>query len=398
MTQFAVLWRDPAIRLVVLCLALLGVLNSSIYPYQSLIGLTVAGLTESQFAAVLVMASCVAVSASVLLGMVADGRAARRRIAIGTALVATAGVALMLLAPGPVVMVLAHGLLFPIASSLYGQFFALARLARTEEGAARETTLGAIRSAMSLSFLGMLVMWTIGFGAGVGVMWVYASALIAAVGLVALIWRRWPHDGQTKWEDRPSGLNFREALAEMAKTRILSRVLLIGGIASAGNLYMVLVSLVFTNTPERGTADVALYVGLVAGWEVPCMLILPRLAQRISRQTLMLAGTVFYVMHLALLPMLAASTWVWALTLLAGIGGTAIITLPIGYYQDLLPDRPGTAGALLAVQKLVSDVFAALAFALGMGFGGVESTALAGATMALLGASGLWWVDRRRAA
>jgi MFS transporter, SET family, sugar efflux transporter len=398
MTQFAALWRDPAIRLVVLCLALLGVLNSSIYPYQSLIGLTVAGLTESQFAAVLVMASCVAVSASVLLGMVADGRAARRRIAIGTALVATAGVALMLLAPGPVVMVLAHGLLFPIASSLYGQFFALARLARTEEGAARETTLGAIRSAMSLSFLGMLVMWTIGFGAGVGVMWVYASALIAAVGLVALIWRRWPHDGQTKWEDRPSGLNFREALAEMAKTRILSRVLLIGGIASAGNLYMVLVSLVFTNTPERGTADVALYVGLVAGWEVPCMLILPRLAQRISRQTLMLAGTVFYVMHLALLPMLAASTWVWALTLLAGIGGTAIITLPIGYYQDLLPDRPGTAGALLAVQKLVSDVFAALAFALGMGFGGVESTALAGATMALLGASGLWWVDRRRAA
>ncbi len=398
MTQFAALWRDPAIRLVVLCLALLGVLNSSIYPYQSLIGLTVAGLTESQFAAVLVMASCVAVSASVLLGMVADGRAVRRRIAIGTALVATAGVALMLLAPGPVVMVLAHGLLFPIASSLYGQFFALARLARTEEGAARETTLGAIRSAMSLSFLGMLVMWTIGFGAGVGVMWVYASALIAAVGLVALIWRRWPHDGQTKWEDRPSGLNFREALAEMAKTRILSRVLLIGGIASAGNLYMVLVSLVFTNTPERGTADVALYVGLVAGWEVPCMLILPRLAQRISRQTLMLAGTVFYVMHLALLPMLAASTWVWALTLLAGIGGTAIITLPIGYYQDLLPDRPGTAGALLAVQKLVSDVFAALAFALGMGFGGVESTALAGATMALLGASGLWWVDRRRAA
>ena len=398
MTQFAALWRDPAIRLVILCLLLLGVLNSSIYPYQSLIGLTVAGLTETQFSAVLILASGVAVSASVLLGMLADRRAARRRIAIGTALVATVGVTLMLLAPGPVVMVLAHGLLFPIASSLYGQFFALARLARVEEGAARATTLGSIRSAMSLSFLGMLVMWTIAFGAGVGVMWVYASALVAALGLVALIWRNWPRDGQTEWEDRPSGLNFREALAEMTKRRILSRVLLLGAIASAGNLYMVLVSLVFTNTPGRGTADVALYVGLVAGWEVPCMLILPRLARHISRQTLMLGGTVIYVMHLALLPMLAASPSVWVLTVLAGIGGTAIITLPITYYQDLLPDRPGTAGALLAVQKLVSDVFAALAFALGLGFGGVESTALAGATMALLGAAGLWWADRRRVA
>ena len=130
MTQFAVLWRDPAIRLVILCLLLLGVLNSSIYPYQSLIGLTVAGLTETQFSAVLILASGVAVSASVLLGMLADRRAARRRIAIGTALVATVGVTLMLLAPGPVVMVVAHGLLFPVASSLYGQFFALARLAR----------------------------------------------------------------------------------------------------------------------------------------------------------------------------------------------------------------------------------------------------------------------------
>lgn len=396
MSHFRTLWRDPAIRLVILCLLLLGVLNSSIYPYQSLIGLTVAGLSETQFAAMLMMASGVAVSASVLLGMLADRRAARRKIALATAGVATVGVTLMLLAPGPVVMVLVHGLLFPIAASLYGQFFALARLARSEEGAARERTLASVRSSMSLSFLAMLVIWTFAFGAGVGVMWVYASALVAALGLVVLIWRRWPKDGQTRWEDRPSGLNFRAALAEMAHGRILSRVLLLGGIASAGNLYMVLVSLVFTNTPGRGTADVALYVGLVAGWEVPCMLILPRLVRGIRRQTLMLVGTVIYVMHLGLLPILAGSTWVWALTVLAGIGGTAIITLPISYYQDLLPDRPGTAGAMLSVQKLVSDIFGAIAFALGMAFGGVESTALTGAALALIGAVGLWWVDRRQ--
>ena len=290
MTHFKTLWRDPAIRLVILCLLLLGVLNSSIYPYQSLIGLTVAGLSETQFAAMLMMASAVAVSASVLLGMLADRKAARRKIALAAAGVASLGVTLMLLAPGPVVMVLVHGLLFPIAASLYGQFFALARLARSEEGAARERTLASVRSAMSLSFLAMLVIWTFAFGAGVGVMWVYASALIAALGLVVLIWRRWPKDGQTRWEDRPSGLNFRAALAEMAHGRILSRVLLLGGIASAGNLYMVLVSLVFTATPGRGTADVALYVGLVAGWEVPCMLILPRLVRGMRRQTLMLVG------------------------------------------------------------------------------------------------------------
>jgi predicted MFS family arabinose efflux permease len=398
MRNLPALWRDPAIRLVMLCLLLLGVLNSSIYPYQSLIGLKVAGLSEPAFAAMLVMASAVAVSASVLLGMVADGRAARRRIALGTAGIAMTGVVLMLTVQGPVAMVLAHGLLFPIASSMYGQFFALVRLARDEVGPAREATLATIRSSMSLSFLAMLGIWTFAFGAGVGVMWVYASALVAALALVALIWRDWPRDGRTAWEDRPSGLNLREALAEIARRPILTRVLLLGAIASAGNLYMILVSLVFNATPGRGTADVALYVGLVAGWEVPCMLLLPRLALRYSRRTLLLAGTAFYVMHLALMPLLAATPWVWALTLLAGIGGTAIITLPIGYYQDLLPDRPGTAGAMLAVQKLVSDTFAATAFASGMALGGVEATALTGTTLALIGAAGLWWADRRRSA
>lgn len=397
MTGLSARLNDPVIRLVALCMLALGMLNASIYPYQSLIGLQVAGLSESGFAVVLILASGVAVSASVLLGVLADKRAARRRIALATGVIGLAGVILMLAVPGPWAIVLAHGVLLPIASSLYGQVFAFARLARTEDGAAREATLGTVRAAMSLSFLGMLIFWTFAFKAGVGVMWVYASALIAAAGLVLLIAQHWPRDGQTAWEDRPSGLNFRAALAEMAHGRILSRVLLLGAIASAGNLYMVLVSLIFTATPGRGTGDVALYVGLIAGWEVPFMLLLPWLAQRISRHALLAGGTVLYVGHLALMPVLAATPAVWVLTLLAGLGGTAIITLPIGYYQDLLPDRPGTAGALLAVQKLVSDVFAAVAFALGMAWGGVEAAALTGTALALIGAAGLVWADRRRA-
>lgn len=396
MKHLAGLWNDPPLRLVALSLLLLGVLNASIYPYQSLVAIKVVGLSETGFALVLVLASGVAVSASLLFGMLADRRAARRGIALGTAAVALVGAALMGVAPGVLALVLAHGLLFPVASSLYGQVFALARLARVEAGAKREATLGAVRAFMSLSFLLMLVFWTFAFGAGLGVMWVYASACLAALALLGLLWRVWPRDGQTAWQDNPSGLNLRAALGEILRPRLLSRLLLLGAIAASGNLYMVIVSLVFTDTPGRGTGDVALYVGLIAGWEVPFMLLLPWLAHRIPRRTLLFCGTVIYVSHLALMPVLAGSAAVWVLTLLAGLGGTAIITLPIGYYQDLLPARPGTAAALLAVQKLVSDIFAALAFALGSHFGGVELAALTGAGLALLGAGGLWWIDRQR--
>lgn len=396
MTTLSVL-RDPTLRLIAWALLLLGALNASVYPYQSLVGIERLGLSEPAFALILALASAVSVSASVLLGILSDQRANRRRIALLTAASGTLGVGLMLVAPSPLTFALCHGILFPVATSLYGQLFALARLARDDGGAARDAILATLRSALSLSFLGMLVFWTAAFGWGLDVMSVYVSATLAAVILTTMLHLRWPRDGQTAWQDRPSGLNFRRAFAEIAEPRILIRLLLLGAIASAGNLYMILTALVFDASPSRDAGDVALYIGLVAGWEVPFMLLLPLITHRFRRATLIAAGTAIYVTHLALMPVLTETAWLWALTLLAGLGGTAILTLPIAYYQDLLDGRPGAAGAMIALQRLAAELLAAAAFALGAVLGGGHAiTALMGAAIALIGAGALLWIDRNR--
>lgn len=396
MTTLSVL-RDPTLRLIAWALLLLGALNASVYPYQSLVGIERLGLSEPAFALILALASAVSVSASVLLGILSDQRANRRRIALLTAASGTLGVGLMLVAPSPLTFALCHGILFPVATSLYGQLFALARLARDDGGAARDAILATLRSALSLSFLGMLVFWTAAFGWGLDVMSVYVSATLAAVILTTMLHLRWPRDGQTTWQDRPSGLNFRRAFAEIAEPRILIRLLLLGAIASAGNLYMILTALVFDASPSRDAGDVALYIGLVAGWEVPFMLLLPLITHRFRRATLIAAGTALYVTHLALMPVLTETAWLWALTLLAGLGGTAILTLPIAYYQDLLDGRPGAAGAMIALQRLAAELLAAAAFALGAVLGGGHAiTALMGAAIALIGAGALLWIDRNR--
>lgn len=396
MTTLSVL-RDPTLRLIAWALLLLGALNASVYPYQSLVAIERLGLSEPTFALILALASAVSVTASVLLGILSDQRANRRRIALLTATSGAAGVGLMLVAPSPLTFTLCHGLLFPVATSLYGQLFALARLARSDDGAARDAILGTLRSALSLSFLAMLVFWTFALGWGLDVMAVYLSATLAAVTLTTLLHLRWPRDGQTAWEDRPSGLNFRRALAEIAEPRILIRLLLLGAIASAGNLYMILTALVFDASATRDAGDAALYIGLVAGWEVPFMLLLPRITHRFRRATLLAAGTVLYVTHLALMPVLTDTAWLWLLTLFAGLGGTAILTLPIAYYQDLLDGRPGAAGAMIALQRLAGELLAAAAFALGALIGGGYTvTALMGAAIALVGAAVLLWIDRPR--
>lgn len=384
----------PTLRLIAAALLLLGAQNASVYPYQSLIAIDRIGLSKGTFSLVLVMASVVAVASSVLFGILGDQFGARRRIAVFTALCSTTGLLLMLLVPGKVSMILTHGLFLPMSSSIYGQVFALLRIANPAEGREREVIQANIRSAMSISFLVMLVFWTVVFGLGVDVMAVYVSAGLASLGMSVLLYFRWPRDGAKGLNDARSGLNLREAMAEIAKPLILSRVLMIGAIASAGNVYMVLISLVFEASAFRGPGDVALYVGLVAGWEVPAMILLPRLVAHLPRAAVLAWGAGLYALHLAALPLLTDSPFLWALTFVGGVGGAAIITLPIAYYQDLLRARPGAAASMLAVQKLVADVISAGAFFVGTLLGGYEAVALIGVVISVGGALMLVLADR----
>ena len=395
MTPIRFVLRHPTLRLIAVALLLLGAQYASFYPYQSLIAIERIGMSKQAFSLLLVVASIVAVTSSVLFGVLGDQYGHRRRIALGTALASTVGVSLMLVHPGMVSLVIFHGILLPLASSLYGQLFALARLASPAEGRSRDGILGTIRASMSLSFLAMLIFWAVAFGFGLSEMAVYVTGGLSSLSVLLLLWFGWPKDGQTEWQDPRSELRLRDALLQIARPHVALRVVLLGAIASAGNLYMVLVSLVFDASPVRGPSDVALYVGLVAGWEVPAMLLLPRFTHRISRSATLALGAVVYGCHLLALPLLSDTIFLWPMTFFAGVGGAAVITTPIPYYQDLLRDRPGTAAAMLALQKLVSDMMTAGAFSLGSRIGGFESVALIGVALSLGGAALIWLADRK---
>lgn len=394
MTPIRLVLRHPTLRLIAVALLVLGALNASVYPYQSVIAIERIGMSKAAFSVMLAAASVIAVTSSVVLGVLGDQFGHRRVIAIGTATCSTLGIGFILAFPAVWTLILCQGVLLPVASSLYGQLFALARLASPDEGRNRDGILGAIRSAMSLTFLAMLIFWTFAFGFGLSEMAVYVSGGLASLGLLGLIVMGWPKDGQTPWADPRSGMRLRDALSEIAKPRVAVRVLMIGAIAASGTLYMVLISLIFDASPLRGPSDVALYVGMVAGWEVPAMLILPRLAPAVTKSTLLVMGTVLYSAHLLALPLLSETTYLWIMPLFGGVGGALIITAPITYYQDLLRERPGTAAAMLAVQKLVSDILTAGVFAATARSGGFETVAVTGVVFSLIGAVGLYWADR----
>jgi MFS transporter, SET family, sugar efflux transporter len=394
MSPSQVILRTHALKLAALAMVLLGALNASIAPYVSLVAIHQIGLSEQAFSVVLFLTAGVAVSTAVLAGVVGDQRGNRRKIALFCAASGAVGLGMMMIAPNPLTFVVCHALLLPISSTIYGQIFALARLAAPKDR--QDAILGVVRSGMSISFLAMLIFWTIAFSKGVDVMHIYIPATFCSVILLALFLAIWPAPGKTTWEDRPSGLNLRAALAELARPHVALRLGLLGMISASFMIYFVLISLIFEASSLRSSADVALYVGLVAGWEVPCLLLVPRLVGRFTRTGLITLSAGFYTLHIILMPIWVDTAFLWLGTFIAGVGGTAAISLPISYFQDLLRDRPGAASAMLALQRLVADVLGASIFAIGTWIGGYQTVAIAAAALTIIGAGLLYIADRRR--
>lgn len=387
---------DPSLRAAGLIMVLQGAIVCSFGPYFSTLAVHSYGFGNRGFAVLLALSSVVAVVSSVIGGIRADQTANRRQVTLAAVLALLAGTGLMTVVPGPWVFAVTAAVLLPVGAVTFGQVFALARMAAARHPVQeRDGIMAVIRALFALPFVVVLPVWAVVFRQGVEVTAIFpVSLILSAVMLGVLLWL-WPRDGATEWQDRPSGLSFRAALAEMGHPRVALRVLALGAVNVSATVYVATLALVMVAEIGRGAADVALYFGLVAGLEVPFMLLLPRLMRGVDRTALILGGSVLYGVHVLLLPVLAGSGTVWLLILPAAVGGAVILTVPIAYLQDLLAERPGTGASLMAVQRLAGEVIAAACFAVGTSVAGYGTVAVLGVGIALLGAGALWWADRR---
>jgi MFS transporter, SET family, sugar efflux transporter len=387
-------WANPTLRTISALMVLLGALACSFGPYVSLLAVHSFDLGNNGYAAILVASTALSVSASLYVGIRADQTADRRRLALQACLLMLAGVAFMTVAPGPVAFVLAHAVLLPLGSTLFGQLFAQAQLAAAAYPVqARDTIMATIRALFAVPFVVVLPLWSVALTAGVPILTVYPFALLLTGAMTALTWRHWPRVA-IGGSDRPSGLTFAAALRELANAPLALRVLALGAVNAGGTMYMALLGLVLIPDVGRSASDVALYAGLIAGLEVPFMLAVPRLAARMARTDLILIGTAIYAIHVVGLPLLAGSDWLWLMILPAAIGGAITLTLPIAYLQDLLAERPGTGAALMALQRVIGDILAAVCFVVGTGLSGYAAAAILGAMITLAGAFALRHADR----
>lgn len=393
MGTFRIIACDPVLRLAAFAIFAFATGIASMAPYVSLVALQELRLGDGTFAAIWAAGAAVAVVASVALGVLTDRLNNRRQVAVVAAGLWTLGGALVFLHPSGATYAVAHALLLPAGSSLFGQIFVLARVAARHH-AEREAILAAIRAAFALPFILVLPLWSFAVAQGAPLVSVYA--VLAASGLAATIaiLRSWPRH-QERPPTAPPG--FLAALAEMARPGIPSRLIAVGLTKSSIALYMVVLGPILT-AAGHSEAEVGIFAALVAGFEIPVMLAIGHALRRTTKARLIAAATLVHAIFMAAIGVLAGSAAVWVLPLVAAVGAGVILSVPIGYIQDLMDDRPGAGGGLIAIHQFAGEVFMVCLFAAGSWLGGYSLAALFGAIATLTGGAMLLRLDRARPA
>ena len=299
------------------------------------------------------------------------------------------------LSPSRTTFLFIHLLIWPIAFTLFSQVFALARLAAFAHPAeVRDGILAAVRATFAFSFIIVLPVWAWAFAKGVDVMVIYAFATFVSAICILVIAKSWPIDGETQWADPKSGLSFGQSLREITNGKVLGRVILTGTISAGTSLQMVLAGLLFHQAANRDTSDTAMFAGLIAGLEVPFMLGMSFLLARFRKTKTIAAGAMIYALFLCSFALSVEQPWVWFLTIPAAMGAAVILSVPIAYLQDLIADRPGAGGSLMAVNNIAGQIVAAVIFAIGTFVAGYTATAIIGAATVALAAVLLLIVER----
>jgi len=397
--QFRLIAADPTLRLVVGAVLLFGIHAASVAIYQSLIAISIFGISDRFYSIVLLVALIVSVGASVGVGIVTDQRPSRRMMALGASALMVAGSALVWIGNSPAFFVVAHMLLLPASGSLFGQLFAVARLASARLAPQdRDAVLTIVRATFALPFMIVLPLWGMAFDEGLSLLAIYPAVLAVSLCLLALIWLRWPADEAAPWTEQKSGLGFRASIGEIVTRPVLIRVMLMGAIHSGSAISGVVVGLIFDEASGRGAGDVGLFFGLFVAVEVVVTLSVGQLLRVMPRLWIITSGAGIYAVFLGLLPILAPSPWVWALVFPAGVGGAMVYALAIGYLQDLMGRRAGAGASLIALQRLSSDGISALIFAIGTWLSGYGLVSILGAAALFAAGAAILWLDRGREA
>ncbi|MGN7292932.1 MFS transporter [Rhizobium sp. SAFR-030] len=379
--------KDPALRASALAIFFFGTTGAATSPYQSIIGIQELGLSDSGYAVLMFSAAAINVTASVLMGILADRMGDYRTSILYISLFGVAGFGLVYLAASVPAFVASKLILLPIYGALNSLIFAYIRASSTGQTAARLIAINStMRATLSLSWVLMPGIVGVMLAGASSILPAYLVATIAAIACFLLAAFQFPKPQVQPERRTEERYRFLASLREVFETRVMLRILAIALICSMLHINDAILPLIVTGQAGGTVGDVGIIIGIVALLEIIFIIVWGRAERWLTAVRALAIGAGLYALYL-LLQGFVSTTWhVYAQTILSGIAAAAIISLPITYLQDLIADRPGLGSSLIAVNIFLSAGLSAVIFAVGTAIGSYGLVAILGA---LVGSAGI---------
>ncbi len=385
-------WNDRLLRLAFLCIMLMGIAVAAINPFQSVIGIERLGFSNAAYALVTTVGALFSMLASVAVGIYTDQTGRYREFLMGCTAVGIVAASCVFFLPAKATFVLAHMVLFPIASTTFTQYFAMASLSAADNPKLdKDVSLSLVRAAFAGAFGLTPPVLAIAVAGGMDLLSVYGFVACINVFVLLLVARSWPRDQSAL--NKQSGLGFFASLKEVSDPAVMIRLALVAIIIGVNALYNILLGLLILNNLGGSESDVGWFAGGVALVEAPVMLLAAAMLRKVTRSGMIFVGVIIYASFIAILASLPGIANAWIMIIPGGIGAGILLSVTVGYVQDLMAKRPGAGSALVSVSHFGGTMFAAGVFAASSTFTDYAGVAWIGCVLALMAGLVLFLLD-----
>jgi predicted MFS family arabinose efflux permease len=386
---------NGGIRVATLTLFCLGFTFASTYPYQSIIGIQQLRMGEGQYAILMVATALAGMLTALVLGYFSDRAKDRKQSILVALAVGAAGFGLFSALPSIFTFVFCLVVVMPVSSSAYGQLFAVIRAITQRYGSTEAASVNSIvRSIYAASWIVVpgLVGLFIATRSNVSDSFAIAAAAFALCFVVYGLFGASTPNTQVPQNGAWAGLQ--EALWLVASRNVFLRIAALALIASPHPSNAALLPLFITHLPGGTTTEVGLIAGLVAGLEIPFMLLGGHFSRSYPTWVIIVAAGLCHALYLLGLGF-ASTTWhIYALSLLNAAGAAILLSLHLNYVQDLMPNRPGLGTSLMSIVALLTKATGALVFAAAGTAFGFSGAAWLGAAVAVAGCLLLFSIEK----
>ncbi|WP_371320212.1 sugar efflux transporter [Chengkuizengella axinellae] len=358
--QTSKILKIPEYKSLILLNILFGISASFIFPYNSMFGIDEVGMSNMSFGIFMTISAIVGIFISTYIGKLSDGRYTRKSILIVVTISAFIAYVLYAYIRDYFLLLFVASFFIGIASSGFPQVFAYAREAVGRANLPSKE----MPYAMNLFRMFFALSWTVGPALAAFVLLRYDFTglfLVAAAGYLIILFFviKFLKHHNPKASKPKEPVNLRKFIV---RPYIFANLFAFILIASANSINMMNMPQFITKVLHGTETHVGLAFSIPPIFEIPFMLGFGLLAARIDSSVLIKLGVFIATIYFSILMFVDAPWQIYVIQILSAAYISITNGIAISYFQDFIPDEPGTATTLYMNTSKIGSTIGFLLF------------------------------------